>query len=176
MGNLVKRTASNHSADNSSNASSTKPRSYNGPIRSNLIKPSYKAPERRISDPLTRTTPAMKTLGSKRDQGLGVTKFSPHRTGKPPVPSYVAPVRAMSPGARVPSLNRLSQPKLPPQTKPQPVNARVGANTITKPQPVRKPLQSQPKVQGKREMTQKEKNIFSKIDEIKSKLQSGKKL
>ena len=159
VGNLVQRTASNRS-DNSSNASSTKPRSYNGPIKANLIKPNYNynykpvERDRRISDPLTRTTPALKVPSSRKDQAtLAATKFSPNRTAKPPVPSYVPPARNLSPADRAASLNRLTQPRVP-VTKPPVSNTKPPIAT-NKPQPFRKPLASQPKVPSTRELTQK---------------------
>ena len=144
---MVKKTTSIKSADNSSNASSTKPRSYNGPIRSNLIKPSYQPMERdrKASDPLTRTTPALKSVSTRKDQPrMATTKFSPSMTGKSPI----APIRTLSPSDRAASLNRLTQPKRPVQpipSKPPVSNTRVSGN-MTKPQSVRKPLVSQTKV------------------------------
>lgn len=134
VGNLVKRATSHGSVDSSSNASSTsKPRSYNGPVKSNLIRPSYNQPVRRISDPLTRTTPALKVSNSRKDPILsGTTRFSPNRTSKPPIPtipSNTSNLRSQSPKDRTASINRLSQPKNVQVKPPQP---KIGATNSYK--------------------------------------------
>jgi hypothetical protein len=91
----------------------------------------------------------MNTLGIRTNTiGSVINRFSPNRTSKPPVASTIAPVRNSSPQDRSASINRLSQPRNPLVKPPQP-KASTKVNTY-KPQPLRKPIQSQPKVTTKR--------------------------
>lgn len=200
LGNQVHVPIGRHSStrtdDRSSEASKdSKPRSYNGPVRTNLVKPAVNRvvqPNRNARpDPLARTTPALTSAITSKNKLQPSTLTRPFTRNTPPVPRKDSTENNKESTSLEKRQNNYvggSKPRIPvsgplPSSNSRAGNSREPLNPANKRSTSRevKPTANQQSssrvpvynARPKHETSEKEKNIFNKIEEIKNRFSKG---